>query len=48
MQFSIYSHLRNLGFAYFEKHRVGESLALMNTEVTSLKKLLQKSIAMDD
>ncbi len=39
MQFSIYSHLRKLGFAYFEKHPVGESLALMNTEVASLQNL---------
>ncbi|SHM44103.1 ABC transporter ATP-binding protein [Gracilibacillus kekensis] len=39
MQFSIYTHLRKLGFAYFEKHPVGESLALMNTEVASLQNL---------
>jgi ATP-binding cassette, subfamily B, bacterial len=42
MQFSIYSHLRKLGFAYFEKHPVGESLSLMNTEVTSLQKLYRQ------
>ncbi|SER70943.1 ATP-binding cassette, subfamily B [Gracilibacillus ureilyticus] len=42
MQFSIYSHLRKLGFAYFEKHPVGESLALMNTEVASLQNLYRR------
>ncbi|SFL71316.1 ATP-binding cassette, subfamily B [Gracilibacillus orientalis] len=42
MQFSIYSHLRKLGFAYFEKHPVGESLALMNTEVASLQNLYRQ------
>ena len=39
MQYSIYSHLRKLGFSYFEKHPVGESLGLMNTEVASLQNL---------
>jgi ATP-binding cassette subfamily B protein/subfamily B ATP-binding cassette protein MsbA len=42
MQFSIYSHLRKLGFAYFEKHPIGESLALMNTEVASLQNLYRQ------
>ncbi|WP_088104529.1 ABC transporter ATP-binding protein [Halalkalibacter urbisdiaboli] len=39
MQFAIYTHLRKLGFAYFEKHPIGESLSLMNTEVASLQQL---------
>ena len=42
MQFSIYSHLRILGFAYFEKHPIEESLSLMNTEVASLQKLYRQ------
>ncbi|WP_152656293.1 ABC transporter ATP-binding protein [Oceanobacillus sp. CFH 90083] len=42
MQFSIYSHLRKLGFAYFEKHPIGESLALMNTEVAALRDLYSR------
>ncbi|MEK3886838.1 ABC transporter ATP-binding protein [Bacillus sp. FSL K6-3431] len=42
IQISIYSHLRKLGFAYFEKHPVGESLALMNTEVAALQNLYRQ------
>lgn len=37
LQYAIYAHLRKLGFAYFEKHPIGESLALMNSEVASLQ-----------
>jgi len=37
LQYSIYAHLRTLGFAYFEKHPIGESLSLMNSEVASLQ-----------
>ncbi|MFD1412442.1 ABC transporter ATP-binding protein [Oceanobacillus jeddahense] len=42
MQFSIYSHLRKLGFAYFERHPIGQSLALMNTEVSALQNLYRQ------
>jgi len=37
LQFSIFRKLRSLGFSYFERHPVGESLALLNTEVTAVQ-----------
>ncbi|RXZ79367.1 ABC transporter ATP-binding protein [Paenibacillaceae bacterium] len=36
VQFDIFRHLRKLGFPYFEKRPIGESLSFMNTEVASL------------
>lgn len=39
VQFSIFTHLRKLGFAYFERHPVGETLSFLNTEVTALQQM---------
>lgn len=36
LQFTVFQKFRKLGFPYYEKHSVGESLSLMNTEVTAL------------
>lgn len=42
LQLTIYEQLRNLGFAYFEKHPIGESLALMNSEVSALQQYYRR------
>lgn len=42
LQYSIYQKLRTLGFSYFERHPVGESLSLMNSEVTSVQSLYRQ------
>lgn len=42
LQLTIYEQLRNLGFAYFEKHPIGESLALMNSEVSALQQFYRR------
>lgn len=42
MQFTIFQKLRQLGFPYFEQHAVGESLSLMNTEVTAVQLLYKE------
>ncbi|MBB6452718.1 ATP-binding cassette subfamily B protein/subfamily B ATP-binding cassette protein MsbA [Salirhabdus euzebyi] len=42
IHFSIFQHLRRLGFSYFEKHPVGETLSLMNTEVTAFQDLYRR------
>lgn len=44
IQFTIFQKLRKLGFSYFERRSVGESLSLMNTEVTALQKLYQEHL----
>ncbi len=40
MHLSIFRHLRALGFAYYERHPVGETLSFFNTEVESVQRLL--------
>ncbi|MCF6136646.1 ABC transporter ATP-binding protein [Pseudalkalibacillus berkeleyi] len=42
IHFSIFRHLRKLGFSYFERHPVGETLSLMNTEVTAVQDLYRR------
>jgi ATP-binding cassette, subfamily B, bacterial len=42
LQFTVFRHLRALGFSYFEKHPVGESLALINSEVANVQKLYRQ------
>ncbi|QHE59793.1 ATP-binding cassette domain-containing protein [Rossellomorea vietnamensis] len=42
LHYSIFQHLRKLGFSYFEKHPVGETLSLMNTEVTAVQELYRR------
>lgn len=39
IQYDIFKHLRVLGFSYFERRPIGESLSFMNSEVTSLQNL---------
>ncbi|MFD1356714.1 ABC transporter ATP-binding protein [Fictibacillus halophilus] len=44
IHFNIFSHLRKLGFSYFEKTPIGETLSLMNTEVTAVQNLYRHFI----
>lgn len=46
MQYSIFSHLRKLGFAYYEQHPTGETLSLLNTEVAALQQLYRQHFPM--
>ncbi|WP_442601656.1 ABC transporter ATP-binding protein [Paenibacillus sp. KN14-4R] len=39
VQFTIFQHLRKLGFSYYEQNSVGQTLSLLNTEVASLQSL---------
>jgi len=39
IQLAVLQQLRTLGFSYFERHPVGESLALVNTEVSIIQEL---------
>lgn len=39
LQFSIFRHLRVLGFSYYENHPVGETFSLLNTEVSAVQKI---------
>jgi ATP-binding cassette subfamily B protein len=39
LQTSIFSHLRKLGFAHYERHPVGETLSMFNSEVLSVLKI---------
>jgi ATP-binding cassette subfamily B protein/subfamily B ATP-binding cassette protein MsbA len=42
LQLSIFTHLRKLGFAYYERHPVGETLSLLNTEVGAVQQLYRE------
>ncbi|WP_078429337.1 ABC transporter ATP-binding protein [Alkalihalobacterium alkalinitrilicum] len=42
LQLTIFQKLRKLGFPYYEKHSVGESLSLINTEVTAIQELYRE------
>jgi len=42
MHLSIFRHLRLLGFAYYERHPVGETLSLFNTEVAAVQRLFNQ------
>jgi ATP-binding cassette, subfamily B, bacterial len=44
IHFHIFQHLRKLGFSYFEKTPIGETLSLMNTEVTAVQNLYRQFI----
>lgn len=37
LQYDIFSHMRKLGYSYFQQRPVGESLSFMNTEVSILQ-----------
>ncbi|QYR23711.1 ABC transporter ATP-binding protein/permease [Paenibacillus sp. sptzw28] len=39
VQHAIFTHLRRLGFAYYERHPAGESLSMMNTELLSVMQI---------
>lgn len=39
LQYDVFKHLRQLGFSYFERHPVGETLSLLNTEVAAAEKI---------
>lgn len=39
LQYSIFSHLRKLGFSYFEQHPVGDTLSLLNTDVKNVQQI---------
>jgi ATP-binding cassette subfamily B protein len=42
LQLTVFRKLRELGFHYYEQHAVGESLSLMNTEVTAVQRLYHR------
>ncbi|WP_066392077.1 ABC transporter ATP-binding protein [Fictibacillus phosphorivorans] len=44
IHFKIFSHLRKLGFSHFERTPIGETLSLMNTEVTAVQNLYRHFI----
>jgi ATP-binding cassette, subfamily B, bacterial len=39
LQFSVLQHVRKLGFSYYEKHPVGETLSLLNDQVNAMQRL---------
>lgn len=41
LQLGVYRQLHRLGFAYYEKHPAGETLSLMNTEVSAVQQIYQ-------
>lgn len=42
MQAGIFQHLRRLGFAHYERHPVGETLSMFNSEVYSVMKIYRQ------
>lgn len=42
LQLSIFRQLRKLGFAYSERHPVGETLSFLNTEVTAVQDMYRQ------
>ncbi|MFD0618641.1 ABC transporter ATP-binding protein [Paenibacillus sp. GCM10027629] len=42
LQHDVFMHLRTLGFSYFERHPVGETLSLLNTEVAAAEKIFRR------
>jgi ATP-binding cassette subfamily B protein len=41
LQYSVFRHLRVLGFSYFERKPVGETLSLLNTEVLAVQDIFR-------
>ncbi|WP_272868176.1 ABC transporter ATP-binding protein [Paenibacillus lautus] len=39
MQFALFAHLRKLGFSYYEKNPVGQTLSLFNSEVKAVQEI---------
>ncbi|CAH1207766.1 Putative multidrug export ATP-binding/permease protein [Paenibacillus plantiphilus] len=46
LQYGMMKHLRALGFSYFDRHAVGESLSLVNTEVSAVANMYRKLLPM--
>lgn len=42
LQYSIFKKLRQLGFAYFERNPIGETLSFMNTEVAEMQQMYRR------
>lgn len=42
LQFSLFDHLRKLGFSYYERNPVGNTLSLFNSEVTAVQQIYHK------
>lgn len=42
LQYACMKQLRHLGFSYYEKHGVGETLSLLNTDVASVQGIYQR------
>ncbi|WP_282935218.1 ABC transporter ATP-binding protein [Paenibacillus sp. RC67] len=42
LQYACMKQLRRLGFTYYEKHGVGETLSLLNTDVSSVQGIYQR------
>ncbi|MFD2327991.1 ABC transporter ATP-binding protein [Cohnella sp. GCM10020058] len=42
MQLSLFTHMRKLGFSYYDQHPVGETLSLFNSELTAVQQIYQK------
>lgn len=41
LQFGVYKKLHQLGYAHYERHPVGETLSLLNTDVTAVQQIYQ-------
>lgn len=44
LQYSIFTHLRSLGFSYFEKSSTGETLSLLNTDVVAVQEIYRQHL----
>src|SRR5690606_4142173 len=42
LQYGALQHLRKLGFAYYEQNPAGETLSLMNQQVSSAEKIIRR------
>jgi ATP-binding cassette subfamily B protein len=42
LQFSLFDHLRHLGFSYYERNPVGETLSLFNSEVSAVQQIYHR------
>lgn len=42
LQFTIFGHLRHMGFAYYEQNPVGQTLSFLNTEVAAVQQLYRQ------
>lgn len=42
LQFTLFDHLRKLGFSYYERNPVGETLTLFNSEVTAVQQIYHR------